>query len=249
MISDPMASPTSSPAPLVGGGTSLLPPVTADDAVRRAVEGRELLSHPFYQRWQAGQLAQGELADYAVQYRCFEAALPAVLTAVAHQFRSEGATAPADSVQGNLADEMGCPEPHLDLFDRFAEAVGSNGTATPGPAADALVATYFDLVAEGPICALAGLAAYESQASAIASSKADGLRRWYELDTGGTAFWDVHATMDADHAEWATDALDQAVADLAEVERAARRAADAWWALLDEREAASPSSVELCSHH
>ena len=68
MISDPMASPTSSPAPLVGGGTSLLPPVTADDAVRRAVEGRELLSHPFYQRWQAGQLAQGELADYAVQY-------------------------------------------------------------------------------------------------------------------------------------------------------------------------------------
>jgi pyrroloquinoline quinone (PQQ) biosynthesis protein C len=213
------------------------------------VEGRELLSHPFYQRWQAGQLAQGELADYAVQYRCFEAALPAVLTAVAHQFRSEGATAPADSVQGNLADEMGCPEPHLDLFDRFAEAVGSNGTATPGPAADALVATYFDLVAEGPICALAGLAAYESQASAIASSKADGLRRWYELDTGGTAFWDVHAAMDADHAEWATDALDQAVADLAEVERAARRAADAWWALLDEREAASPSSVELCSHH
>ena len=123
------------------------------------------------------------------------------------------------------------------------------GAAAPGPAADALVATYFDLVAEGPISALAGLAAYESQASAIASSKADGLRRWYELDAAGTAFWDVHAAMDADHAEWATDALDQAGADPAQVERAARRAADAWWALLDEREAAAPSSAELGSHH
>src|ERR1700683_5242160 len=98
MTSDPMASTMTGLAPRVPGGMSPLPPVTADEAVCRAVEGRELLSHPFYQRWQAGQLAQGELADYAVQYRCFEAALPAVLTAVAHQFRSEGATAPADSV-------------------------------------------------------------------------------------------------------------------------------------------------------
>jgi pyrroloquinoline-quinone synthase len=246
MTSDPMASPTSGPAPQ---GTSPLPPFTAEDAVRRAVEGRELLSHPFYQRWQAGQLGQDELADYAVQYRCFEAALPAVLTAVAHQFRAQGATAPADAVQGNLADELGRPEPHLDLFDRFADAVGSTGAAAAGPAADALVATYFDLAGEGPISALAGLAAYETQASAIASSKAEGLRRWYELDTTGTAFWDVHATMDADHAQWATDALDQAGADPVQVERAARRAADAWWTLLDEREAAAPSSAELCSHH
>jgi pyrroloquinoline-quinone synthase len=246
MTSDPMASPTTGPAPL---GASPLPPVTAYDAVRRAVEGRELLSHPFYQRWQAGQLAEGELAGYAVQYRCFEAALPAMLTAVAHQFRAQGAPGPAVAVQGNLADEMGRPEPHLALFDKFAEAVGSKGAALPGPAADALVATYFDLAGEGPISALAGLAAYESQASAIASSKADGLRRWYELDTAGTAFWDVHATMDADHAQWATDALDQAGADPVVVDRAARRAADAWWALLDEREAAAPSSAELGSHH
>jgi pyrroloquinoline-quinone synthase len=228
---------------------SSLPPLTADDAVRRAVAGRELLAHPFYQRWQAGQLAEGELADYAVEYRSFEAALPAVLTAVAHRFRADGAMAAADSVEQNLADELGCPEPHLALFDRFAEAVGSNQAASTGPAAEALVATYFDLVAEGPAGALAGLAAYESQASAIAASKADGLRHWYDIDTRGTAFWDVHATMDVDHATWATDALDQAGADPAQVERAARRAADAWWALLDERQAAAPLSAELGAHH
>ena len=66
-------------------------------------------------------------------------------------------------------------------------------SSAPGPAAEALVSTYFDLVAEGPVAALAGLAAYETQASAIASSKADGLRRWYGMDAAGTEFWDVHA--------------------------------------------------------
>ena len=154
--------------------------------MRTALTGRELLTHPFYLRWEAGELAAGELAEYAVQYRAFEAALPAVLTAVAGQLRTEGNTEAATLVEKNLADELGRPEPHLALFDRFAEAVGgAAGRVSPGPAADALVATYFDLVGEGPAAALAGLAAYETQASAIASSKADGLRRWYGVGAGG----------------------------------------------------------------
>ena len=72
------------PAPSPASSLLHAPPRLAD-AVARAVEGRELLTHPFYQRWEAGQLAPGELAEYAVHYRAFEAALPAVLTAVADQ--------------------------------------------------------------------------------------------------------------------------------------------------------------------
>ena len=79
--------------------------------------------------------------------------------------------------------------------------------------------TYFDLVAEGPVAALAGLAAYETQASAIASSKAEGLRRWYGIDAAGTEFWDVHAAMDADHGDWAVAALTLLGADADEVGR------------------------------
>ena len=56
----------------------------------RLLEGRDLLSHPFYQRWQAGELAPEELAEYAVHYRAFEAALPVVLTAVVDQLRDGG---------------------------------------------------------------------------------------------------------------------------------------------------------------
>ena len=205
-----------------------------------AVDGRELLSHPFYQRWQAGTLAPGELSEYAVNYRAFEAALPVVLTAVVEQLRSQGEVEAAATVGQNLHDEMGRPEPHLALFDRFAAALEPATSAHPGPAARALVATYADLVTAGPVAAVAGLAAYETQAAAIAATKSEGLRQWYGMDASGTEFWDVHAGMEADHGDWALDALALLGADPSEVAEAARRGAETWWGFLDEREAEAP---------
>jgi pyrroloquinoline quinone (PQQ) biosynthesis protein C len=219
------------------------------NALFRAVEGRALLTHPFYRRWEAGRLAPEELAEYAVHYREFEAALPVVLGAVAEALTAEGKHEAAALVRRNLADELGRPEPHLALFDRFADGLGADTARSAGPAATALVAAYHELADEGPEAALAGLAAYETQAAAVAASKADGLRRFYGVGAAGTEFWEVHATMDADHGEWTIDGLAQCGAEPSATFRAARRAADAWWALLDEREAEAPGSAELCSHH
>jgi pyrroloquinoline quinone (PQQ) biosynthesis protein C len=89
------------------------------------------------------------------------------------------------------------------------------------------------------VAALAGLAAYETQASAIASTKAEGLRRRYGVDAAGTEFWDVHAAMDEDHGDWAIEALLVLGAEPSDVATSARRGADAWWAFLDERESCS----------
>ena len=214
------------------------------EAIEEALEQRMLLTHPFYRRWEAGELQLGELDSYARNYRSFEAALPVVLSAVVQRLNTDGSAEVANRVQRNLDDELGRPESHLALFDRFAAAVSPPGSATEaaeaGPAADALVATYTDLVEEGPVAALSALAAYETQASAIAASKAEGLRRWYGIDGAGAAFWDVHAAMDADHGDWAIDALASLDADPAVVRVAAKRAADAWWTFLDECEAAAP---------
>lgn len=226
-------------------------------ALASALDGRMLLTHPFYRRWEAGELAPGELQAYAVQYRAFEAALPSVLAGVID--RVEARPDVAGLVGRNLADELGHPEPHLALFDRFAAAVGTDermsgsgsaagasagargsGPAPHGLAATSLVQTYMDLVDEGPVATLAALGAYETQAAAIAASKAQGLRRWYGVDDSGASFWDVHAAMDADHGDWTVDALAMLGADPASVATAARRGADAWWALLDEREAEAP---------
>jgi pyrroloquinoline quinone (PQQ) biosynthesis protein C len=215
------------------------------EAIEDALHGRMLLTHPFYVRWEQGALHPDELGMYASQYRSFEAALPVILSAVVDGLRAEGSTEVADLVQRNLTDELGRPEPHLALFDRFAAAVSTSessadGRSLEGPAAAGLVATYLDMVEEGPVAALSALAAYETQASAIAASKAEGLRRWYGIDDAGVAFWDVHASMDVDHGDWALDALARLDADPAVVANAAKRGADAWWALLDEREADAP---------
>jgi len=215
-------------------------PAHNDDAIKLALEaalaGRMLLTHPFYLRWEAGELSPGELANYSSQYRHFEAALPTLLRDLSAQLVAAGSVAAGAIVSQNLSDELGRPRPHLELFDHFADAVGGTPVA-PTQATDGLTSTYTDLVAESAVAGLAGLAAYETQASAIAGSKADGLRLHYGIDEQGTAFWDVHAAMEVEHGDWIVDALVCLDAQPGQVEAAARRGADAWWAFLDDREA------------
>ena len=206
-----------------------------DSALSTALSGRLLLDHPFYRRWEAGQVGGAELGAYAAQYRHFEAALPSLLARLEALLPAGPAR---DLVAANRADEQGDPVPHLELFDRFGAAVG----AWPAPAGEAtagLLATYDDLLGQGGQAGLAGFLAYESQAAEVAASKASGLRVHYGLDEEAVSFWDHHASVDARHGAWLAEALGQVASDHESVVSAARRAADAWWAFLDEREAAA----------
>jgi len=206
-----------------------------EDLLESVLTDRRLLAHPFYRRWEAGELAPGELAAYAGQYRHFETALPEVLEQVAAALPDGRARR---LVEANLGDERG-PVPHLALFDDFAAAVGSPSVTEPTSATRALVDCYRSSATRGPVPALAALAAYEVQSSGIARSKGDGLRTHYGIDPSGTRFWDVHAKVDRSHAEWTT----QALADLARgdgaVSEPATAAAEAWWDFLSEREDAA----------
>jgi pyrroloquinoline-quinone synthase len=76
--------------------------------VEEALEGRRLLSHPFYQRWSHGELRREELGAYAAQYRFIEAGLPRWLGSI-----QSHATSPVvrDLVQRNLDDEVGGDSP------------------------------------------------------------------------------------------------------------------------------------------
>lgn len=204
-------------------------------SIEEALADRRLLSHPFYQRWEAGLLRPGELAAYAAQYAYFEAALPALLRDMLDGLDPESSA--AKLVHQNLADEEGNPEAHLTLFAGFADAVGAESTP-PSDATRRLLDTYARMVGAGSAQGLGALIAYEMQAPEIAASKAAGLSAHYGLDDRSTQFWDVHAQMDRDHADWAIDAL----AELPDVDAAipaVRAAADAWWTFLDERESAA----------
>jgi pyrroloquinoline-quinone synthase len=205
-----------------------------------ALRDRRLLQHPFYRRWEAGQLELSELSEYAGQYRHFEAALPDVLDTVARGLEDADARA---LVRANLSDELGEPSPHLALFDDFTAEVGGSTSAEATPATGALVALYRDRCVSDPVGALAALAAYEVQAPQIASSKADGLRDHYGISPRGARFWEVHGVMDERHASWSLDALESVAPDEDAVRTAARQAADAWWAFLDERELSSTRRI------
>jgi pyrroloquinoline-quinone synthase len=209
--------------------------INARSVLDEAAAQRPLLDHPFYRSWLAGELTREDLAEYAAQYRHIEQVLPATLEATA-------AWLPAGNVrrlvESNLADERSRPRPHLELLDDFAAAVGADTTSAPSPATVQLVATYQNAAQVGAVAALSVIGAYEVQAAEVAATKAASLRLQYHLDSTGTGFWDVHAQLEDSHANWTAEAIEKLRPTNEDVGRFAAASAAAWWAFLDERDAA-----------
>lgn len=210
------------------------------EVLAEAIVGRHLLTHPFYRRWEAGTLSEGELAAYAEQYRHIERELPVTLSAIASALPEGRART---LVEANLSDELGSPEPHVQLFETFAKAAGAAPDAPATPSTAALLALVRTAAATDPAAALAMVAAYEIQAADIAASKSDGLRRHYGLSEEETRFWDVHRTQEVDHAGWSMEALRELSADPDVVQAAAIVSADSWWLFLSEREELAPAGA------
>jgi pyrroloquinoline quinone (PQQ) biosynthesis protein C len=207
------------------------------EVLAEAIVGRHLLTHPFYRRWEAGTLMEGELAAYAEQYRHIERELPVTLAAIADALPPGRAR---ELVEANLADELGSPQPHTELFETFALATGAAPDARATPSTAALLSVVRTTAANDPVAALAMVAAYEVQAADIAASKGDGLRQRYGFDEDGTSFWDVHRMQETEHAGWSMEALTALEADPDVVQAAATVSADSWWLFLSEREELAP---------
>ncbi|HEY5110929.1 MAG TPA: iron-containing redox enzyme family protein [Acidimicrobiales bacterium] len=197
----------------------------------QTLRDRQLLSHPFYRRWEDGELRRDELTHYAEQYRHFEAMLPSFLGKLSDQL-SDGFA--KDYVTANLSDEVGPPS-HLALFHSFAHFY-NDGEAPMSPSTTSLLNAYHEVQRRGPVSALAGLLAYESRGAAIADSKAAGLKGNYCASDEAVTFWIEHGSIEVDHAAWTFEALSSLEPSLDEVERAARLVGDAWSEFLNERE-------------
>ncbi len=220
---------SSRPSTKVGSNAVNLPTVV--ELLECAIGEHRLLDHPFYRRWESGELKPGELAGYASQYRHFEEHLPVALAAVAEMLPVGHAR---DLVLANLSDEIDGPVSHLELFDGFAASVGAS-QAPAGRAITALIETYDRAISAGVAGGLSAIAAYEVQAGDVAITKSRGLRDHYGVDAPGRSFWDVHAEREDDHARWTAEALSESD-DRDAISLAARQSADAWWSFLDERE-------------
>lgn len=209
--------------------------------IDRMMEERHLLTHPFYRRWQKGTVSLEVLRSYAAQYYAYESALPSFLTAAMAHFDDGPVRA---CLADNLADEAGGPEPHPELWLRFAEGLGlAREEVTAAellPRTTNLVETYRSLCERGGEEALAALYAYEAQFPAVAATKAEGLRSFYGItDPRALEFFDLHSTLDVEHAEGIRSGL----VDSQPAREAAALALDAWWGMLDSFEAASATHV------
>lgn len=182
-----------------------------DEARRRW----DVLKHPFYERWECGELTREELAFYAGEYRH---AVVALARAAAASGDEEHAREEAD---------------HVALWDEFAAAVDAPLDRAPTPETSDCETAWSQ---DERFRALAVLYAIESAQPAISQTKLSGLAAHYgfDADDPAAAYFRLHAELDIEHARAAREALAEAPqSQVAELAAAAERALQANWRLLD----------------
>jgi pyrroloquinoline-quinone synthase len=153
----------------------------------------DLLLHPFYKRWVAGELRREELAYYAGQYAHVVRAIPRWLSAAAaHDDKN------ALKLKHHAAEEF----EHIEMWDQFAAAIGIDAESlratSPNAATAGLIATCDDLVEKGQGAAVVW--SIEAQSPAVSAEKLRGLRAYYGIDEqSGGQYFAVHQELDHAH--------------------------------------------------
>ena len=194
------------------------------ERIERSRERWDVLRHPFYRRWSAGELTKAELARYSGQYRH---AVEAIATM--SEFTAEAAPERAE-LRRHAAEELG----HVRLWDGFVEGAGGATTDAATPETAECVRDW--TAGDDLLTTLARLYAIESGQPAISKTKRDGLLHSYGFDDGaGTAYFRVHESRDSEHAAEARELIAELAGpgDEDRVVAAAESAFRANWRLLD----------------
>ena len=175
-----------------------------------------VLAHPFYIRWERGELERSELSIYASEYRHAVVAL---------------ADAAATAGDAEHAREEAA---HIALWDDFAAALAAPTDREPTRETRACNAAWH---ANDALTARAVLYAVEAGQPEISKTKLAGLVTHYgfQPESPATAYFELHAERDDDHAEQSRAVLKSAATphDEDRVVAAAEVALAGNWRLLD----------------
>jgi len=217
------------------------------EELQQRIARYDLLCHPFYQAWSAGQLTRDDLREYAADYYQHVAAFPNYLAeSLARTVDPELRRA----ILSNLCDEEGISgdgtqsgnRAHAELWLDFAEDMGADRNRVRQQRALPEIkelTEFFHQVANdgGAESALAAFYAYESQVPRVAEAKAHGLREWYGADEKACGYFTVHQTADIAHSQiWLQQLQKRVDGNPAAQENAlaaAEAAAQKLWAALD----------------
>ncbi len=133
-----------------------------------------LLNHPFYQAWNAGELPVAALRRYAGEYGAFIGTIP------------EGW---AQIDEPEIAAEE---TEHIAMWADFAAGLETRVADAQIPQVKTLTETA-QLLFSDPVTALGALYAFEAQQPATTASKLDGLRAFYQLPTSVEPYFVTHA--------------------------------------------------------
>ena len=196
------------------------------DRLETIRERWNVLEHPFYTRWSAGELTRSELAAYAGEYRHAVVALAEALDAAARSAEP--------ALRAQLSEHAAEEAEHVDLWDDFARAVGAGEPREPQAETEECVQSW--TAGRDTLEGLAAAYAIESGQPAISRTKLDGLVRHYAVEEGpATEYFALHAERDHEHAAQSRALIEERLADadegrLLEVAEGALRGN---WRLLD----------------
>lgn len=174
-----------------------------------------VLDHPFYLRWERGQLTRDELAFYAGEYRHAVVAL------------AEAA------VMGGDAEHAAEETAHVGLWDDFAAALDAPLDRKPTTETEECVSAWR---AGDSLEARAILYAVESGQPDVSRTKLTGLIEHYgfERKSTSTEYFELHADRDHEHAAASAEVLRSAnPKDADRLFAAAEQALKGNWKLLD----------------
>ena len=212
-------------------------------ALEERIARYDLLCHPYYKAWTAGQLTRDDLREYAADYYHHVAAFPTYLSAL-HSRLEDGEARRA--VLRNLCEEEIDGRPHSELWLDFVGGMGADRDEVRerAPLAEVreLIAEFRRVAREGTTAeALAAFYAYESQVPRVAKQKADGLAQRYGADAKTCGYFTLHQFADVEHSHVWRELLSAEVTKHPEQAEAALNTAEsrrsALWHALDGMEA------------
>jgi pyrroloquinoline-quinone synthase len=207
------------------------------DVLARIDEARrecDVLEHPFYQRWSAGELTAEELGFYAGEYRHAVVALA--------QASNSAAAKVGEKHRAGLERHAAEERSHIELWDEFADMASEDETRrTPLSETEGCAQAW--TAGEDALEHLAVLYAIEASQPEIAKTKLEGLVESYGYSPEGPAleYFELHATLDIEHARQARELISELMSSeereaQAQSERMVTRAKAALqgnWKLLD----------------